>query len=98
VNGLFCDATLPTLPETSARIYQSQIDTRARLHRLKPADLVLADFAPPCDYFTRRSSAGPNSTVLRDPSSVPWKADRVAAATLPPQRECLVHGTFGWTT
>jgi aminoglycoside phosphotransferase (APT) family kinase protein len=95
---LFWDGTLPNLPREERRaIYHAQIDTLARLHRLKPEDLGLGDFAPPGSYFTRQVErwtkqyrASESQSIAAMEKLIEW-----LPRTVPPQtRVSVVHGDF----
>ena len=95
---LFWDGTLPHLPREERRaIYHAQINTLARLHRLQPEDLGLADFAPPGSYFTRQVErwtkqyrASETQSIAAMEKLIEWLPQ-----TVPPQtRVSVVHGDF----
>jgi aminoglycoside phosphotransferase (APT) family kinase protein len=95
---LFWEGTLPNLPREERRaIYHAQIDTLARLHRLKPDDLGLGDFAPPGSYFTRQVErwtkqyrASETQSIAAMEKLIEWLPRTVPAQT----RVSVVHGDF----
>jgi aminoglycoside phosphotransferase (APT) family kinase protein len=95
---LFWDGTLPNLArEERGAIYHAQIDTLARLHRLQPQDLGLADFAPPGSYFTRQVERWTKQYRASETQSIAAMEKLIEwlPRTVPPQtRVSVVHGDF----
>jgi aminoglycoside phosphotransferase (APT) family kinase protein len=95
---LFWDGTLPNLAREERRaIYCAQIDTLARLHRLQPQDLGLADFAPPGSYFTRQAERWTKQYRASETQSIGAMENLIEwlPRTVPPQTQVsVVHGDF----
>lgn len=95
---LFWDGTLPNLArEERVAIYHAQIDTLARLHRLQPVDLGLADFAPPGSYFTRQVERWTKQYRASETQSIAAMEKLIEwlPRTVPPQTQVsVVHGDF----
>jgi aminoglycoside phosphotransferase (APT) family kinase protein len=95
---LFWDGTLPNLAREERRaIYCAQIDTLARLHRLQPQDLGLADFAPPGSYFTRQAERWTKQYRASETQSIGAMEKLIEwlPRTVPPQTQVsVVHGDF----
>ena len=95
---LFWEGTLPNLARGErAAIYHAQIDTLARLHRLRPDDLGLADFAPPGSYFTRQVERWTKQYRASETQSIAAMEKLIEwlPRTVPPQTQVsVVHGDF----
>jgi aminoglycoside phosphotransferase (APT) family kinase protein len=95
---LFWDGTLPNLTGKERRAtYYAQIDALARLHRLRPEDLGLCDFAPPGSYFTRQVERWTKQYRASETQSIAAMEKLIEwlPRTVPPQtRVSVVHGDF----
>ena len=96
---VFTDARLPDLtPDERGAIYLSMVRTLARLHRIRPEAVGLADFGRPGGYFARQlhrwTSQLEASSFAGDPLLVGLSAR--LAELLPPDDglSSIAHGDF----
>lgn len=95
---VFWDASLPlATPEERRAVYRAKIETLARLHAYDPADLDLADFGRPGNYFARQVDRW--TRQYRASETTPLaEMDRLIAwlpGTVPEQeRVSIVHGDY----
>ena len=92
------DPKLPDIESSERRaIYDAQIDTLAALHRIDPAEVGLAEFGRPGNYFARQvtrwskqyqaSSPPPDECMER---LMAWLSETIPPETPP----CIVHGDY----
>jgi aminoglycoside phosphotransferase (APT) family kinase protein len=96
---LFWEVDLPVCdPQERAAIYDSMNETLARLHRIDPAEIGLADFGRPGNYLQRqfdRWSKQYTASQMETIADMDW-----LMAALPPRipdtiGNRLVHGDYG---
>ena len=84
-------------PAERRAIYHAMTDTLAALHRVRPADVGLADYGKPGDYCVRQMARWTKQYRLAETGPLPV-IDRLIdwlAATIPPQvGEGIVHGDY----
>jgi aminoglycoside phosphotransferase (APT) family kinase protein len=96
---VFADATLPgCTPEERRAVYLDMARTLARLHRIRPEAVGLADFGRPGNYFERQIARWTRQYRDSPGRRVP-ALDRLAdwlPAHLPPDdgAVCIAHGDF----
>jgi aminoglycoside phosphotransferase (APT) family kinase protein len=95
---VFWDPTLPSQPpEMRRKIFQSKIETLARLHTYDPTAIGLADFGKPGNYFarqvdrwTKQYRASETQHIEEVEKLIEW-----LPRTLPTQeRVSIVHGDY----
>jgi aminoglycoside phosphotransferase (APT) family kinase protein len=98
---VFADVTMPDLSrEERAALYDSVNATLAKLHSFRPADLGLAEFGKPGNYFARQVSRWSRQYEGSRLEEIPemeklmeWLPGAVPADD---GRESIVHGDFGF--
>lgn len=95
---VFWDLKLPGLtPDERRAIYHAQTDTLADLHGFDPAELDLADYGPPGNYFARQVGRWTKQYRASEIDPIP-AMDRLIAflpESLPPEAPArIVHGDF----
>jgi aminoglycoside phosphotransferase (APT) family kinase protein len=98
---VFADVTMPDLSrDERAALYDSVNATLAKLHSFKPADLGLAEFGKPGNYFARQVSRWSRQYEGSRLEEIPEMEKLMAwlPGAVPPDdgRESVVHGDFSF--
>jgi aminoglycoside phosphotransferase (APT) family kinase protein len=96
---IFWDPALPEIqPSERAAYYLAIAKTLARLHQFDPAQIGLADFGKPGNYFARQLKRWSEQYQASSTEALPAIDALIAQLvdSLPPDdgRTCLVHGDF----
>jgi aminoglycoside phosphotransferase (APT) family kinase protein len=98
---IFFDCTMPDVSrEQRTAIFDSVNATLARLHRLNPVDLGLADFGRPGNYFSRQIARWSGQYESSRTADIP-EMDKLIAwlpGAVPPDdgRSTIVHGDYSF--
>jgi aminoglycoside phosphotransferase (APT) family kinase protein len=95
---IFWDGRLPDRTGLERRaVYESMIATLARLHSIDPAEVGLADYSPPGNYFERQVTRWTKQYRAAETERID-EAERLIEflpRTVPPQsRVTIIHGDY----